>query len=97
MKRTTVRMLLLFFLSVFTAFAVAQQKKTITGSVKDDKGNGLAGVSVMIKGTKVAGATDAQGNFLISTTADQPVLVFSNVGFKSQEIAVAGRTEFGFS
>ena len=61
-------MLLLFFLSVFTAFAVAQQKKTITGSVKDDKGNGLAGVSVMVKGTKVAGATDAAGNVATAST-----------------------------
>ncbi|KIC95736.1 TonB-dependent receptor [Flavihumibacter solisilvae] len=86
-------MLLLFFLNVFAAMAVAQQKKTITGSVKDDKGNGLAGVSVMVKGTKVAGATDAAGNYLIATTADQPVLVFSNIGFKSQEITVSGRTE----
>jgi iron complex outermembrane receptor protein len=93
MKRTTVRMLLLLFLCAFTAIAFAQQKKTVTGTVKDEKGNGLAGATVALKGTKMTSATDAQGNFLLNTTLDKVTLVFSSIGFKTQEIQVEGKRE----
>lgn len=92
MKRTTVRMLLLLFLSVFSAYAFAQEKRTVTGTVQDEQGAPISGATFVVKGTRAGGATDLQGSFTISLTSDAP-LVFSAVGFLSKEVPTAGVTE----
>ncbi|MBU7576711.1 MAG: carboxypeptidase-like regulatory domain-containing protein, partial [Flavihumibacter sp.] len=92
MKRTTVRMLLLLFLSVFSAYAIAQQKRTVTGTVLDEQGAPISGATFVVKGSRAGGATDVQGTFTISLTSDAP-LVFSAVGFLSKEVPTAGVTE----
>ncbi len=92
MKRTTVRMLLLLFLSVFSAFAFAQEKRTVTGTVQDGFGDPISGASFVIKGTRTGGTTDVQGTFTMSISGD-PILVFSAVGYLSKEVATAGLTE----
>ncbi|WP_229311115.1 TonB-dependent receptor [Larkinella soli] len=63
----------------------------VKGSVADDKGP-LAGVSVVLKGTTRGTTTDAGGNYEISVPNGQAVLVFSFVGYQSQEVAVGNRT-----
>lgn len=69
--------------------SVAQS--TITGKVTDVKGEGLPGVSVMLKGTTNGGVTDGAGKYTIKTANREGTLVFSFVGYKRQEIAIAGR------
>ena len=64
----------------------------ITGTVKDEKGNPLAGVSVLIKGTQGGSGTDAKGNYSISDVPPDATLVFSYVGMKTREVAVAGKS-----
>lgn len=66
----------------------AQQGKerTITGQVSDDMGP-LIGVNVLVKGTSVGCITDSDGNFTLTTTEANPVIQFSYVGYKTQEIA----------
>lgn len=63
----------------------------VTGKVTDSRGDPLAGVSVQAKGTNIGIATDGQGNFSL-TTPDNAILVFSLVGFVSQEVQLNGRT-----
>ncbi|WP_407427181.1 SusC/RagA family TonB-linked outer membrane protein, partial [Arcticibacter sp.] len=63
----------------------------ITGKVSDSGGGPLVGVSVIVKGTNIGMATDAQGRFSL-TAPNDAVLVFSLVGFTSREIPVNGRT-----
>lgn len=63
----------------------------VTGKVTSSTGEGIAGVSVNIKGSSVGVATGADGGYSI-TVPDSAVLVFSSIGFVSQEIAVAGRS-----
>ncbi len=92
MKRTTVRMLLLLFLSVFSAYAFAQEKRTVTGTVQDEQGAPISGATFVVKGTRAGGATDGQGGFLISLTSDG-TLVFSAVGYLSKEVPTAGKNE----
>ena len=65
------------------------EKRTITGVVSDDMGP-LIGASVMVKGTTLGTVTDFDGNFTITTTQANPVLVFSYIGYTNQEIAVKG-------
>lgn len=71
--------------------AVNQQVKerTITGLVSDDMGP-LIGVNVLVKGTSDGCITDINGNFTLTTVKANPVIQFSYIGYKSQEVAVKG-------
>ena len=62
----------------------------VTGHVTSSDGGSLAGVSVVVKGSRTGTTTDANGNFSLSVP-DNAVLVFSSVGYETQEVAVAGR------
>lgn len=70
----------------------AQQQKTITGKVVDDKGVGLPGVAVVVKGTTVGVVTDIDGNYSLQVPADAQTLSFSFIGMKAQEIAIGNQT-----
>jgi hypothetical protein len=70
----------------FTAFAKAQ---TVTGTVTDSKGDPVAGISVIVKGTTKGTSTNAQGVFTL-TAANGATLVFSGTGFAAQEAKVSG-------
>jgi TonB-linked SusC/RagA family outer membrane protein len=65
---------------------------SVRGRVTDEKGEGLPGVNVVQKGTQKGTSTDMDGNFVIDIPDASAVLVFSFVGYLSQEVAVAGRT-----
>ena len=67
------------------------QDVRVTGRVTSSTGEGLAGVSITVKGTRAGATTDATGNFAI-TVPDNAVLVFSYVGYESKEVAVAGQS-----
>jgi TonB-dependent SusC/RagA subfamily outer membrane receptor len=64
----------------------------VQGVVTDSKGEGLPGVNVILKGTSQGTTTDEQGRFRLKVPEQGSVLVFSFVGFTSQEVAVAGTT-----
>lgn len=65
------------------------QNKSFTGNVVDDKNAPLGGVTVTVKGTKTAVITNDQGIYAIQTAASSPVLVFSIIGYTTQEVAAA--------
>lgn len=69
------------------------QPKTIHGIIKDNAGTPLAGVTVQVKGTKIATVTDTAGNFAINIPDDKAVLVISYVGYVSSEISVGNKNE----
>ena len=71
--------------------AVSQQQITITGTVSDTDGNALPGVNVMVKGTSQGTATDADGKYVLSVPYENATLVFSYIGFISQEITVGNQ------
>ncbi|WP_420318236.1 SusC/RagA family TonB-linked outer membrane protein [Ekhidna sp.] len=77
----------MFSLAVITVMA----QRTVSGKVSDDSGEALPGVNVVIKGTTTGVTTDLDGNYRISVE-DGATLVFSYVGFESQEVAVGSRT-----
>jgi TonB-dependent starch-binding outer membrane protein SusC len=71
----------------------AQKTYEYTGTVLDDQGETMPGVSVVIKGTTTGMATDVDGNYRLTSANPEETLVFSFVGYKSQEIqAKAGVT-----
>lgn len=71
---------------------VQAQTVRITGTVtSSEDGMPLPGVSVIVKGTTIGGATDANGKYEINVPTDAQILTFSFVGFKVQEVAIGGR------
>ncbi|MCU0352392.1 MAG: TonB-dependent receptor, partial [Cytophagales bacterium] len=65
----------------------------VSGRVTDDKGEGLPGVTVIEKGTTNGTTTDATGNYRISVLGEATVLVFSFVGYVTEEVTVGSRTQ----
>ncbi|BDD08013.1 SusC/RagA family TonB-linked outer membrane protein [Fulvitalea axinellae] len=68
-----------------------EEGKAISGSVKNDQGEGLPGVNVMIKGTTKGAVTDVDGRFTIKVKKSD-VLSITYIGHKAQEILVGNRT-----
>ena len=67
--------------------------KAINGKVTDEAGSGLPGVSVVVKGTQRGTSTNGEGDFQIDIPDDNAVLVFSFVGYKTQELNVGGQSK----
>ena len=87
MKR--ILLLSLMFLTVCAFSALAQ--RTVSGKIVDENGEPLPGVNVVIQGTATGTTTDLDGNYRLSVE-DGAVLVFSYVGFETQEIEVGARS-----
>ncbi|KEO75558.1 SusC/RagA family TonB-linked outer membrane protein [Anditalea andensis] len=64
----------------------------ITGTVRDDNGETLPGVSIMVKGTAIGTVTDIDGRFSLEVPSAESILVFSFVGMETQEVQVGART-----
>lgn len=72
---------------------VQAQKKSIKGTVKDEKGQTIPGVSVVVKGTTTGQVTDIDGKYSLEVPVDAKTLVFSFVGMDKQEINISGRDQ----
>ncbi|HUH28761.1 carboxypeptidase-like regulatory domain-containing protein, partial [Gelidibacter sp.] len=77
-------------------FGSALYAQTVTGVVTGVDGP-LAGVNVIEKGTTNGAATDFDGNYRITLLSPQAILVFSQLGYKTKEIAVNGQTQINVS
>ncbi len=64
----------------------------ITGTVTDDKGQALADISVLVKGSSAGTRTDNNGHFTLTVPNANSTLVFSSIGYASSEVALNGRT-----
>lgn len=69
----------------------------VTGKVRDENGQTLPGVNVIEKGTTNGTTTDASGSFSLSVQGENSVLVFSFIGYVTQESVVGNRTDFEVS
>ena len=91
MKRKMLKAMLLCFFVVMAHNLFAQN--VVTGSVKDDTGQYLPGVSIVVKGTTNGAITDSDGKFNLSVPNNSS-LIFSFVGMTSQEIEVGSQRKF---
>lgn len=85
---------ILLLLALGLSISAAAQK-TISGQVLE-KGTDtpLLGVTVLEKGTTVGTSTDFDGNFTLEGVSPENVLVFSYIGYKTQEITVGDQDKF---
>jgi len=83
-----IKALLTFVLMICAATTVFAQTITVTGVVTDDRNETLIGVNVQVKGTTTGDITNLDGKYSLVVPGSQSVLVFSYVGYLSQEIPV---------
>ena len=88
MKKTNlIRNLLFLGMFMLCGFSYAQ---SVSGTVSDSEGP-LPGANIVVKGTSNGVATDFDGNYTLDNVPADAVLVFSSLGYVSQEIAVDGQ------
>src|SRR5690554_6199864 len=66
----------------------------VKGKVVNEAGEPLIGVSIIIKGTDKGTVTDLSGSFTLEQLSETDVMVFSYIGYLTQEVPVGNRSEF---
>jgi len=88
--------LLLIFLLLYACGLYAQH--TVTGKITSaEDGSALPGASIVVKGTTQGAVTDVDGQYSINAPDQNDVLIFSFIGFQTEEINIDGRTVIDFS
>ena len=87
---------LLLLMGFFTGQTIFAQQKTVTGNVTDESGLPLPGASIIIDGTTTGVATDFDGNYSI-TASEGDVLVISFIGYADSEITVGDLNTYDIS
>ena len=82
---------ILFLMLLCSVIAFSQN--TIMGKVTDIKGDPLPGASVIEKGTSTGVVTDFHGNYEISVSSKEAVLLISFIGFENLEVEIANRNQ----
>ncbi|MDR0844373.1 MAG: SusC/RagA family TonB-linked outer membrane protein [Tannerella sp.] len=90
-KKIAIVFIHLLFCFVFIQESMAQQTITVKGTVTDESGEPLIGVSVVQKNTTNGIATDVEGNFILNVPGNATLTV-SYIGYISQEVPVSNRT-----
>lgn len=83
--------MMLFMLVLFGSIS-SLNAQTVTGVVSDSKGMTIPGVSVTVKNSQTGATTNIDGQFQVNASADA-TLVFSFIGYETQEVAVNGRKQ----
>ena len=100
MKNIFTRILLYSLCCIFTIITpgvLRAQSTTVSGKVTDVAGGSLPGVNVLVKGTTTGAITDIDGNYRITVSEGNDVLIFSYIGYLSQEVPLNGRTTVNIS
>lgn len=103
MKNAIKTWLLLLFLACFITSAVQAEKKevlqgrTLTGVVLDEQGLPAIGANVLVKGTTIGVATDADGKYRIEVPQGNQTIIFSYVGYRTREITYKGQASLNVS
>jgi len=81
----------MLFCSLLVSTLVSAQQQRITGTVTGEANEPLIGVSILVRGTTTGAATDMNGSYTLQASPTD-VLVFSYIGYASQEVTVGSRT-----
>lgn len=71
---------------------VAPLDFTVSGKINDEHGEAIPGVNIIVKGTSTGTTSDSNGGYAINVPGEDAVLVFSFIGYTSQDVSVQGRT-----
>jgi TonB-linked SusC/RagA family outer membrane protein len=91
-------LLAICFLSIgYAQKGATKPAANITGQVNDEKNDPVVGAAVQVKGTSIGTLTDENGQFKLSVTDPNAILVVSFVGYERQEMPVGKQTVFDFA
>ncbi|WP_216639096.1 TonB-dependent receptor [Flammeovirga sp. SJP92] len=90
-RYATTMLLLLFSLVTFA------QERSVSGKVVDENGDPLPGVAVLVKGTTKGGTTNFDGEYKITLSEGENILVVSYIGYKTQEVSVTSQSKIDFA
>ena len=90
-KNNLLRYRILFIFMLIFSLVAHAQTENITGKIIDSDGVPAFGATIMVKGTHRGVTTDFDGNYTIKVAPDE-ILIFSFVGFKTQEVSVKDKT-----
>jgi len=91
MNKLLIKLFFGFTLTVF-GFNLNAQTESVSGTVSDGEIS-FPGVNIIVKGTTNGTTTDMDGNYMLNDVSQGDVIVFSYVGFKTQEIVFSGQTQ----
>ncbi len=94
MKKLYTNLLRLFFMISMMAFSTVSfaQRLAVSGTIVDDTGDPVPGVNILEKGTANGTSSDADGKYSINVADGSATLVFSFIGFKTEEVSVGNRS-----
>ncbi len=93
MKKHSIFLFLLSAMLLFSINLQSQNTKTITGKVTDEKGEGIIGANVIVKGTGTGTITDVNGMFSLQVP-NNAILVISYLGYDTKEILVGDKNSY---
>ncbi len=96
MLKLNYRLLQLVFAMLLGTTVLLAQDRSVTGTVTDENSDPVPGATIQIKGTSSGTITDANGNFTVSAS-EADVLVISFIGYETQELTVGNRTTINVS
>ena len=80
-------------LVLLTVAGYTYAQSTVSGTVTDgESGEAIPGVNVLVKGTSTGTITDVEGQYTVTVSGDDPTLVFSSVGYATQEVEVGSQS-----
>lgn len=82
----------LIVLTAKNGFRIVQQNRTVSGTVTDDSGEPVVGVTVHVKGTTAGTITGLDGTYTLDIPGGTQVLVFSFIGMQTQEVTVGSQS-----
>jgi TonB-dependent starch-binding outer membrane protein SusC len=97
LRLTTLLLLIGTTVLLSSAIMAEDQQKAVTGRISDPNGLALPGVNVIEKGTVNGVMSDADGKFSLNVASANSVLVFSFIGYVSQEVTVGTQTTINIS
>jgi len=92
LRLTTLLLLFGTTLLLSSAVMAEDQQRSVTGRIVDNTGQALPGVNILEKGTINGAISDVDGKFTLNVASSSSVLVFSFVGYTTQEVTVGTQT-----
>lgn len=90
---TMKRLLFLVVVIFCVSTVIAQQGRTIVGTIKDNLNRPISNASILIKGSNIGSVSDGGGNFEIRISGPTATFIFSAVGYEDQEVTVGDRNQ----
>lgn len=85
------------YLLMLVSVPLYAQSVQVSGTITDDTGQAVPGVSILEKGTANGTTTDTEGKYTLNVSSGSSILVFSFIGYKSQELPVNNQSAINVS